>query len=215
MRRAEQEVRGVIALLDTSHNLDVCAAELGCEVGQLLTPLTGFRLRDPSKPWAIDNGAFSGFDEKKFYSRLRRAEKHDRTNCKFVAMPDRVADALTTMFMFHEHYDRVASCGWPIALVLQDGQDQMPPIPWSVLDAIFIGGTNQFKGSMCVVDLVKEAKHRNLWVHAGRVNGINRFEFFEALGVDSCDGSGIAQYSLMRHKIAERKRQEKLFDVQP
>jgi hypothetical protein len=36
----------MIVLLDNAHDLDECAAELGCEVGQLLTPLTRRLLRD-------------------------------------------------------------------------------------------------------------------------------------------------------------------------
>lgn len=43
----------MLALLDTGQDLAACAAEIGCEVGQLLTPLTRYRLRDPSRPWAI------------------------------------------------------------------------------------------------------------------------------------------------------------------
>ena len=37
----------MIALLDNGHDLDECALELGCNVGQLLTPLTRYHLRDP------------------------------------------------------------------------------------------------------------------------------------------------------------------------
>ena len=56
----------MIALLDNGQDLDQCEAEIGCEVGQLLTPLTRYRLRDSSRPWAMDNGAFSSLDTKAF-----------------------------------------------------------------------------------------------------------------------------------------------------
>ena len=49
----------MLALLDNGQDLDQCAAELGCETGQLLTPLTRYRLRHPDRPWGIDNGFFS------------------------------------------------------------------------------------------------------------------------------------------------------------
>lgn len=52
----------MIALLDNGQDLDQCAVEIGGQVGQLLTPLTRYRLRNPSLPWAIDNGGFSGLD---------------------------------------------------------------------------------------------------------------------------------------------------------
>jgi hypothetical protein len=61
-----------MALLDNGQDLDVCAKEIGCAVGQLLTPLTRYRLRDPNRPWAIDNGAFAGFEERSFMALLDR-----------------------------------------------------------------------------------------------------------------------------------------------
>jgi hypothetical protein len=178
----------MIVLLDTSEDLSVCAAELGgCEVGQLLTPLTGFRLRDSSKPWAIDNGAFSGFDEKAFFSRLRRQEDGENQNCLFVTAPDVVGSAMRTAEMFDIYKDRLA--GWPIALALQDGQENVR-IPWADIDAVFVGGSTNWK--------------------VGRINDPARFAYFEPIA-DSCDGSGIAQYSHMREAIAKRKDQRRLF----
>lgn len=52
----------MIALLDTSEDLDVCAAELGVPVEQLFSPLTRFRDRHPDRKKAADNGGFKGVD---------------------------------------------------------------------------------------------------------------------------------------------------------
>ena len=198
----------MIVLLDTSHDLNTCAAELGCEVGQLLTPLTGFRLRDPSKPWAIDNGAFSGFDEKAFFSRLRRQE-HEKTSCKFVCSPDVVGQAMRTSELFDMFKPRLT--GWPIALVLQD-MHELVRIQWDDISAVFVGGSTAWKCGPHAAACIKTAKALGKWVHVGRINDPSRFEYFEQLGVDSCDGSGIAQYSHMREAIAKRHNQEKLFE---
>lgn len=197
----------MIVLLDTSHDLDVCQQELGCEVGQLLTPLTGFRLRHPERPWAIDNGAFSGFDEKAFFSRLRRQE-HEKTNCKFVAAPDVVGEAMRTVELFEIYWPHLKD--WPLALVVQDGQEYVR-IPWGMVQAIFIGGSTSWKVGPHAAACVKTAKALGKWIHVGRINDPARFEYFEELGADSCDGSGIAQYSHMREAIAKRHHQEKLF----
>lgn len=197
----------MIVLLDTSHDLDACASELGCEVGQLLTPLTGFRLRDQSKPWAIDNGAFSGFDEKAFFSILRRQER-DKTNCKFVCAPDVVGQAMRTVELFDLFKERLS--GWPLALVIQDFQEVVR-IPWQELAAIFVGGSTAWKVGPHAAACITTAKALGKWVHVGRINDPSRFEYFEKLGADSCDGSGIAQYSHMREAIARRHNQEKLF----
>ncbi len=190
----------MIVLLDNGQDLDTCAAELGCEVGQLLTPLTRYRLRDPSKPWAIDNGAFARFDAKAFLSLLRR-EAANMEGCKFVTVPDVVGSARRTLEVFDRWRPRLA--GWKLALACQDGQEHLP-IPWDEFDAVFIGGGTNWKCGPHAIHIIKAAQALGKWVHVGRVNHPARFEHFAELGVDSVDGSGIARYSHMRHAIADR-----------
>jgi len=195
-------------LLDTSHDLATCANEIGGDVGQLLTPLTRYRLREPERPWAIDNGAFSRFDEKAFLALLAR-EYHHRQNAKFVCAPDVVASAQRTLEVFDLWKPRLQE--WPLALVCQDGQESLP-IPWNDITAVFIGGSTNWKLSGHVERIIKTAKdYFGKWVHVGRVNDPGRFEHFEKLGADSIDGSGLARYTHMRQSIAKRQDQEKLF----
>lgn len=193
----------MLVLLDTSHDLDACAEELGCEVGQLMTPLTGFRLRDPNRPWAIDNGAFARFDAKAFAGRLHRHDEH-RDKCLFVTAPDVVGSARRTLELF-DHFKHELD-GWKIALAMQDGQEDLP-IPWSEIAAIFVGGSTAWKVSDCAAQCIKAAQALGKWVHVGRVNEPKRFEHFEKLGVDSVDGTGIGMYSHMREAIAKRNYQ--------
>ena len=196
----------MLVLLDTSEDLAICAGELDCDVGQLLTPLTRFTLQHSELPWAIDNGAFSRFEEKSFLSLLQR-EKHHKANCIFVAAPDVVGSARRTLEVFGHWKGRLAS--WPIALVIQDGQQDLL-IPWDDIAAIFIGGTTQFKISDHANCCIKAAKMLGKWVHVGRVNDPARFEHFEELGADSIDGAGLSRYSHMREAISKRDSQQKL-----
>lgn len=62
----------MIALLDNGQDLNDCEAEIGVPVGQLLTPLTRYKLRDPERPWAIDNGAFASLNTEALMSLLKR-----------------------------------------------------------------------------------------------------------------------------------------------
>jgi hypothetical protein len=197
----------VIVLLDTSERLEVAAAELGCEVGQLVTPLTRFRLQQPTQRWAMDNGAYSGFEEKAFLSLLKR-EEPNRATCIFVTAPDVVASARRTLEVFARWKERLA--GWPLALVMQDGQEDMD-IPWDDIDAVFIGGSTEWKLSAHAVQVIKAAKILGKWAHVGRVNDPHRFRHFEEAGADSIDGSGIARYSHMREAIAKRDNQKRMF----
>jgi hypothetical protein len=121
----------VIALLDNGQDLDECEAEIGVSVGQLLTPLTRYRLRDPSRPWAIDNGGYKRLDIAAFDALLAR-ETHHKANCLFVAAPDIVGSAQRTLELFTRWHPKLE--GWPVALVCQDGQE-MPAAGDAAWDA--------------------------------------------------------------------------------
>ena len=97
----------MMALLDTNEDLDACAIELGGDVGQLLTPLTRRVLQKPTAPWAIDNGAFSGFVETRFMGLLER-NAHHRDNCLFVVVPDVVGSARRTLEVFERWAPRLS-----------------------------------------------------------------------------------------------------------
>lgn len=183
-----------------------CAAELGCDVGQLLTPLTRFTLRNPELPWAIDNGAYARFEEKSFLSLLKR-EEHHKSNCLFVTVPDVVGSARRTLELFDRWKGRLAA--WPIAIACQDGQEDLP-LPWDDIAAVFIGGSTNWKLSDAAAQCVKAAKALGKWAHIGRVNTPARFEHFEKMGADSFDGTGVAMYSHMREAISKRDNQGRL-----
>jgi hypothetical protein len=193
-------------MLDTSEDLAVCEKEIGCSVEQLLTPLTRFKRQRKYAHFCIDNGAFSKFDSTAFMSLLSR-EAADRHLCRFVAVPDVVASARRTMEVFDHWCYKLA--GWPLALVAQDGLENLP-IPWAQIAAIFIGGSTDWKLGQDARAVIKAAKAIGKWVHVGRVNTPARFEYFEALGVDSIDGSGLARFSWMRAAIYEEAIKPKL-----
>jgi hypothetical protein len=196
----------MLALLDNGQDLDRCATELNCEVGQLLTPLTRYQLRDPSRPWAIDNGAFANFDQAAFEALLAR-EHHHRERCLFVTVPDVVGSARRTLEVFEHWCPRLAD--WKLAFACQDGQEDLP-IPWDCIAAVFIGGSSRFKDSPQAAQIVQAARAIGKWAHIGRVNHAARWLHFEKLGAHSIDGTGIARYTHMRHAIANRHQQESL-----
>jgi hypothetical protein len=197
----------MMALLDTGQDLATCESEIAVPVGQLLTPLTNYRLREPDRPFAIDNGGFKRLDIPALTRLLKRQEEH-RDKCLFVASPDIVGSAQRTLELFDLFAPLLA--GWKVALVCQDGQERLP-IPWDRIAAIFIGGSTNWKCSRHAADIIKTAKLFGKWVHVGRVNHPDRFQHFEELGADSCDGTGLARYTHMRTAIANRNDQRGLF----
>lgn len=198
----------MIVLLDTNKSLEKCSKEIGAPCEQLLTPLTRFNLTEPEKPFAIDNGAFAGLNVGSFISLLER-ESHRRQLCRWVAVPDVVGDARRTLEVFKIWRNKPEMNGWKLAYVCQNGQENLP-IPWSHIDAVFIGGDTEWKMGKAAAACVKASKALGKWVHAGRVNTPGRFEYFQKLGADSIDGSGLARYTHMREAIYKAQTEPKL-----
>ena len=185
----------MIFLADSSESNEAVSADMGVEVGQLITPLT--KRTNRGCVWAMDNGAFARFDADTF-KRILKRELPNRRHCKFVAAPDVVGSAIRTLECFEHWYGTLH--GWPVALVAQDGVEHMR-IPWNLIQAVFIGGSTEFKVGRHAAAIVKAAKCMGKWVHVGRVNTPNRWDYFEEIGADSCDGTGLSRYSHMRTEI--------------
>lgn len=179
--------------------------------GQLLTPLT--RYASAGCTFAIDNGSFSRFDARGF-TRMIQREESNQDKCLFVAVPDVVGNARRTMEIWHRRHKFVQH--WPMALVAQDGIEDMD-IPWDDMKAIFIGGRDPWKDSQAALDIVKTAKVLGVHVHVGRVNTERRFRLFDEAGADTCDGSGVARYDHMLEAITagmEANPQSTLFECE-
>lgn len=163
-------------------------------LGVLLTPTAGNRVEfalDLGLPWAADNAAFSGFNEPKFLGMLDRIA--GKPGCLWVAAPDVVGQATATLDQFERWEPVIREYGLPVSLVLQDGQEQLP-VPWDRLDAVFIGGSTEWKLGPHARRLVAEAKARGKLAHCGRVNSRKRIRNAAEIGCDSIDGSGFSQW---------------------
>lgn len=162
------------------------------QVGVLLQPRGGTRvelLQD--RVWAVDNGAFAGFDELAFRQRLWQVR--NIPGCKFVVAPDVVGDHPATLALFAQWAPMLyARFRFPVAFVAQDGC-HVEDVPWRQLGALFIGGSTAYKLSADVDELLEFAGARGIWRHVGRVNTRRRMRHF--LGrCESIDGSGFSQF---------------------
>ena len=140
--------------------------------------------------FALDNSAFVGFHAEKF-RRLQAANETQRSQCLFATCPDVVGNMRRTLEVWR-HRERFA-VGFELSLVLQNGAEDMD-IPWNETPAVFLGGVDPWKESKACADLITTAKIFGLHVHCGRVNGVARYEYMAGLGVDTCDGSGVARF---------------------
>jgi len=142
-------------------------------------------------PYAVDNECFTlgdAFDGARFVRALQRIkEVHGLGQCLFVTSPDVVGNAMATLARFAEWQPIIKGLGFPVALAGQDGCETLD-IPWNNLDALFIGGSTEWKLSQAVADLISEAKVRGKWTHMGRVNSTRRASRLREMP-DSVDGT--------------------------
>lgn len=192
-------------------------------LGRLLTPRhysSVERMADAGVAWAADNDGFNGVDFPRWMAMLDAIKGYD--GCRFVTVPDVLrcsvcdaevvdcgceskarpvyGDAVRTAEEFAKWAPAVERRGLPVALVLQDGLET-PAMQrwlagtWHRLDAVFVGGSNDFKLGPDAAAICREAKARGKWVHWGRVNSEKRIRHCMATGAcDSIDGTKWARW---------------------
>lgn len=179
--------------------------------GQLIVPSR--TRRNWGGVFALDNSAYVRFDADKF-RRLQERNATESERCLFATCPDVPGNMRRTLEIWR-HRDRFAAGGFRLCLVLQDGAEDLD-IPWGETPAVFIGGIDPWKESQACRDLIRTAQIFGLHVHCGRVNQIKRFEYMASLGVDTCDGSGVARFGFHQLlDIARRTNGKQQFGLFP
>lgn len=104
-----------------------------------------------------------------------------------------IGHAAPTLSLFRCWAPKIRKLGFPVALVAQDGlEDMLDEVPWDLVDWIFIGGSDGFKTGEGAALVTKEAKRRGKFVHMGRVSSLERMELANSWGVDTADGTYLA-----------------------
>lgn len=162
--------------------------------GWLKTPANGSSVETivaAGVPWACDNDCFTRLNRAAYLRMLRVVAGQPRL--LWVAAPDVVADAESTLLRFRLWRPTLAYYELPIALVAQDGQEDRP-VPWDAIRCLFIGGSTAWKEGPHAARLIREAHDRGKWVHVGRVNTLRRYWLLSSLPVDSIDGTCFSKW---------------------
>lgn len=160
-------------------------------LGVLLVPGAGNRAA-PGFAWALDNGAFAGFDERRFVAMLER-HANRAGEALWCTAPDVVGDAEPTRALLGVWEPRIRHYGYPVAYVAQDGETP-EAAPWDAFDAIFIGGTTAWKESPAAGALVREGRRLGKRTHMGRVNSVRRMRIAHSWGVQTFDGTQCSRW---------------------
>lgn len=160
-------------------------------LGFMLTPHMGNRPDLRKVFWAADTGCFrhpEAFDSTRYFTWLA---KFPQSTCCFATAPDRFADWRMTIELAMPVLHELRARGFRAALVAQDGLTA-PNTPWEACDALFLGGTTQWKEGAEAHVLAKEATAHGKWLHMGRVNSLRRMQLARDWGCNSVDGTYLA-----------------------
>jgi hypothetical protein len=171
-------------------------------LGVLLTPRNRNnldRLLGNKISWAVDNAAFSDWNEEAFCKLICKIARkrqelqayHDM-RCAWIAAPDVVGDHEATLRKWQFWGKAIWNTGLVPAFVAQDGCTP-DTIPYSA-GCVFIGGTTEFKLGDTAADIVRSAREAGQYVHMGRVNSLKRLRYAYQLGCDSVDGSSLSRF---------------------
>lgn len=164
------------------------------DFGMIVTPKQGNRL-PVGVTWIADNGCGPGkngvglgYPGDDAYLAWLAKMSDRRADCVCATAPDVVGDAEATLARSRPMFSRIRALGFKVALVLQDGAE-LQDLPWSEFDAVFVGGSTEWKLGAAAAALVAEAKARGKFVHMGRVNSRKRLAYAQSIGCDSADGT--------------------------
>lgn len=164
-------------------------------MGVLLTPRNRNRfdhLIQGGYYWAVDNCAFSEWNEEAFCRLICKIARAGDYCCAWVAAPDVVGDHRATLDRWKFWGRAIWSCNLVPAFVCQDGCT-----PWEIpyeAGCIFIGGTTEWKLSTEARECVRAAHMMDQFVHMGRVNSLKRLKYAYECGCDSVDGSSLSRF---------------------
>ncbi|APA90252.1 hypothetical protein BJG93_34635 (plasmid) [Paraburkholderia sprentiae WSM5005] len=180
----------------------------------LLSP-KGSSLRSEGMPYALDNGAWTAyqqgqpFDEGSFL----RAVDLVGERAEWIVLPDVVQGGMASLEFSLAWKERLRGIPTKVLIAVQDGV-QLEDVAHELSPAvgIFIGGSTEWKeatagawGSL--------ARRRNCHLHVGRVNTVRRIKICAAAGANSIDGTSVSRYAKTLPKLDAASRQDDFFST--
>ena len=156
----------------------------------LLSPKAGRNVR--GLPYAIDNGAWTGFDPVGFAKLLADRAR----NADWIVLPDIVGGGMASLDLSLEWLSAVGEYGRPMLLAVQNGM-QVDTIAALLKEhtsmGVFVGGDTEWK-ERTMFDWGRLCAGLNRIMHVGRVNSQRRLSLAWQAGAASVDGSGIVKF---------------------
>lgn len=166
-------------------------------------------------PYALDNGAWSDFQQGKPFDDDAFERLLDRfgEGADWIVLPDIVEGGQRSLDLSRRYLNRVVGL-CPITLIaVQDGiepHDVAAHVNASV--GIFLGGSTKWKLAR-MADWGQFCADQECYYHVARVNTRQRFRMAAASGAHSVDGSSASRYAVTLPKCDSWSRQPDLLKV--
>lgn len=170
-------------------------------------------LRTEGMPYALDNGAWSAFqqgcafDEDAF---MRAVDKLGE-GADWIVLPDIVAGGLKSLDYSLTWLEKLRGLPTRLLIAVQDGMeiDDVRSL-LSPAVGIFVGGTTEWKVATTVA-WGSVARRRNCYLHVGRVNSDKRIRICAAAGANSIDGTSGSRFAKTIARLDRSVRQPDMF----
>ncbi len=168
--------------------------------------------------WALDNGAFANWKQKKpfdglKYERTIRAKlPKSETSPDFITLPDVVGQGEQSLRFSMEWHAKLQDLDYPWYFIVQDGmtREDVERIIKDV-DGLFVGGTLKWK-IKTGESWVEMAHRHGIPCHIGRVGTRRRVLWAKRIGCDSLDSTAFARQKRGFKKLDGLKAQQLLVE---
>jgi hypothetical protein len=179
----------------------------------LMISATGCHRTEGFKRYAIDNGAWTAFQQKRPWDEAAfRAvlEKHAAA-ADFIVVPDVVAGGLASLRFSESWLDRLAWAGRRRLIAVQDGMEPDDVRPLLGPDVgVFVGASCEapaFWKVRTMAAWARLARERGAYCHVGRVNSARRIRLCSLAGADSFDGTSATRFAVTAVPLDNARRQ--------
>jgi hypothetical protein len=170
-------------------------------------------LRTEGMPYALDNGAWTAFQQGRSFDEdaFMRAVDKVGEHADWIVLPDIVQGGLASLDYSLLWLERLRGLEKRLLIAVQDGmeiddvRDYLSPTV-----GIFVGGSTEWKERTAGV-WGSVARRRNCYLHVGRVNSVRRIRLCAAAGADSIDGTSASRFALTLPPLDAASRQDDMF----
>jgi len=184
----------------------------------ILVSAAGVLRTEHFQRWALDNGAWSAYQQGKSFDEDAFSRAIDKVGegADWVVLPDIVAGGMASLDLSLKWLHRLRGMPEQQLIAVQDGmcvddvRDYLGPMV-----GLFIGGSTPWK--LATLDAWPAlARRKGCYLHVGRVNSLKRIKACAQVGANSFDGTSIIAFpdsiNMLTRGVISSQQQQSLFN---